>query len=138
MGEGWETRRRREPGNEWAVFALGDRGRINRVVVDTTHFKGNYPDRCSLLASDIGSGTDPSIVTQSMFWHTLLPEQKLEMDRAHVFEREIIDLGPITHVRFNNIPDGGVNRLQLFGILVRDVPDVPSSSRSKMSSLASE
>ena len=49
-----------------------------------------------------------------MFWRPLLPEQKLGMDREHVFQPEIISLGPITHVRFNNIPDGGVNRLRLF------------------------
>jgi allantoicase len=115
MGEGWETHRRRQPGNEWAVFAIGHRGYARRIVVDTTHFKGNYPDRCSILAADVASGTDQSIITQSMFWRTLLPEQKLEMDREHVFEREIVDLGPITHIRFNNIPDGGVNRLRLFG-----------------------
>jgi allantoicase len=116
MGEGWETRRRREPGNEWAIFALGRPGRIKRVVVDTTHFKGNYPDRCSIQAANLDVGTDQSIVTQSMFWRYLLPEQKLEMDRAHTFEKEIVDFGPITHFRFNNIPDGGVNRLRLFGV----------------------
>jgi allantoicase len=116
MGEGWETRRRREPGNEWAIFALGHAGRIKRIVVDTTHFKGNYPDRCSIQASNVGFGTDRSAITQSMFWPYLLPERKLEMDRAHTFEREIVDLGPITHFRFNNIPDGGVNRLRLFGL----------------------
>jgi len=117
MGEGWETRRRREPGNEWAVFTIGRRGRIRRIIVDTTHFKGNYPDRCSILAADVTAGTDQLIVPQSMFWPTLLPEQMLGMDSEHVFQPEIINLGPITHVRFNNIPDGGVNRLRLFGKL---------------------
>jgi allantoicase len=115
MGEGWETRRRREPGNEWAVFRLGAPGTIKRIVVDTTHYKGNYPDRCSIQASYMKGG-DQSAVTQSLFWRVLLPEQKLEMDRAHTFEREITSLGPVTHVRFNNIPDGGVNRLRLLGI----------------------
>jgi allantoicase len=117
MGDGWETRRRREPGNDWAIFALGHRGHIRKIEVDTAHFKGNYPDRCSILAADITAGTDQSLVTQSMFWRTLLPEQKLEMDRQHVFQKEVEDLGPITHVRLNIIPDGGVSRLRLWGEL---------------------
>ena len=115
MGEGWETHRRREPGNEWAIFALGHPGAVERVEVDTTHFKGNYPDRCSLQAAIVGGGMDSSIVTQSMFWRALLPRQKLQADQIHVFQRDLLELGPISHVRFNVIPDGGVNRLRVFG-----------------------
>ena len=115
MAEGWETHRRRQPGNEWAVFALGHRGRIRRIEVDTTHFKGNYPDRCSIHAAEVTGGSDASIVTQSMFWRLLLPEQKLEADRLHGFERELVDLGAVTHLRLNVIPDGGINRLRAFG-----------------------
>lgn len=117
MGDGWETRRRREPGNDWVILALGVPGRVARAEVDTAHFKGNYPDRCSLQAAHVAGGTDQSLVVQSMFWRILLPEQKLEMDRQHLFERELLDLGPITHVRLNVIPDGGVSRLRLFGTL---------------------
>ena len=115
MGDGWETRRRREPGNEWAIVALGHAGRIARIEVDTARYKGNYPDRCSILAAQVGGGTEQSLVTQSMFWRTLLPEQKLQMDKQHSFAAEVADLGPVTHVRFNIIPDGGVMRLRLFG-----------------------
>lgn len=117
MGDGWETRRRREPGNDWAIFALGHRGRIRKIEVDTAHFKGNYPDRCSILAAEVTGGTEDSLVTQSMFWRVLLPEQKLEMDRPHQFQKEIADLGPVTHVRLNIIPDGGVSRMRLYGEL---------------------
>ncbi|MEA2778667.1 MAG: allantoicase [Rhodospirillaceae bacterium] len=117
MGDGWETRRRREPGNDWAILALGHRGSIRRIEVDTAHFKGNFPDRCSILAADIAGGTEESLITQSMFWRSLLPEQQLQMDRIHRFEREVTDLGPVTHVRLNIIPDGGVSRLRLFGQL---------------------
>ena len=116
MGDGWETRRRREPGNDWAILALGRAGRVARVEVDTGHYKGNYPDRCSLQATEVLGGTDESLITQSMFWRVLLPEQKLEMDRQQVFEREIVELGPITHVRLNIFPDGGVGRLRVFGM----------------------
>jgi allantoicase len=115
MGDGWETRRRREPGNDWAVIALGWPGTIRRIEVDTAHFKGNYPDRCSLQATNAKNVPDEALVTQSMFWPVLLPEQKLSMDAVHVFSEQIASLGTITHVRFNIIPDGGVSRLRLWG-----------------------
>ncbi|HOY01264.1 allantoicase [Zoogloea sp.] len=115
MGDGWETRRRREPGNDWCVLELGAPGTVERIEVDTAFFKGNYPDRCSIQAAYVTGGTDRSITTQSMFWQTLLPEQKLQMDAVHSFSDEIARLGPITHVRFNIFPDGGVSRLRLWG-----------------------
>ena len=116
MGDGWETRRRRAPGNEWCILALGKRARISSIVVDTAHFKGNYPDRCLIQAADVKIEIKKSIITNSMFWSTLLPEQKLEMDRIHTFEKEQLnDLGPITHIRVNIIPDGGLSRVRLFG-----------------------
>ncbi|MCC3304471.1 allantoicase [Sneathiella sp. HT1-7] len=121
MGDGWETRRRREPGNDWALIALGHPGVISKIEVDTAHFKGNYPDRCSIQAALVSGGTDQSLVTQSMFWKTLLPEQKLEMDAIHSFEKEVADIGPVSHVRLNIIPDGGVSRLRLYGHISRDV-----------------
>lgn len=119
MGDGWETRRRREPGNDWAIIALGHAGTISKIEVDTAHFKGNYPDRCSIQAGLVTGGTDQSLVTQSMFWKTLLPEQKLSMDAIHSFEDEVAALGPVSHVRLNIIPDGGVSRLRLFGKISR-------------------
>lgn len=119
MGDGWETRRRREPGNDWCILQLGAPGCIERVEVDTAHFKGNFPARCSLQAARLDGGTDQSIVTQSMFWPVLLPEQPLTMDALHSFNEGIADLGPVTHVRFNIIPDGGVSRLRLWGKVAR-------------------
>ncbi|MBV8414656.1 MAG: allantoicase [Verrucomicrobia bacterium] len=114
MGDGWETRRRREPGNDWCIIALGHLGIIQKVEVDTAHFKGNYPDRCSLQAAQVLGGTDDSLIPQSMFWPTLLAEQKLEMDRQHFFAGELVELGLVSHVRFNIIPDGGISRLRLW------------------------
>ena len=115
MGDGWETRRRREPGNDWAIIALARPGTVMKIEVDTAHFKGNYPDRCSIQAAHVAGGTDSSLVTQAMFWPVLLDEQKLDMDKQHVFETELAALGPVTHVRFNIFPDGGVSRLRLWG-----------------------
>src|SRR5262249_18999385 len=51
MGDGWETKRRRGPGHDWVVLKLGVPGVLHRVVVDTAHFKGNFPDSCSLEAA---------------------------------------------------------------------------------------
>jgi len=115
MGDGWETRRLREPGNDWCLIALAHPAIIRKIEVDTAHFKGNYPDRCSFQASQVTGGTSQSIVTQCMFWPVLLEEQKLSMDKEHHFAREVIDLGVVTHVRFNIFPDGGVSRIRLWG-----------------------
>jgi allantoicase len=116
MGDGWETRRRREPGHDWCVLALGLAGRVRRIEVDTAHFKGNYPDRCSLQATCAPDASPASMIAQSQFWSSLLPEVKLGADAVHVFERECVEVGVITHVRFNLHPDGGVSRLRLWGV----------------------
>lgn len=115
MGDGWETRRRREPGNDWCIIALALPGVIQAIEVDTAHFKGNFPDRCSLQAAQVSAGTPQSLVTQAMFWPPLLPEQTLQMDHQHYFTHEILPHEPVTHVRFNIHPDGGVSRLRLRG-----------------------
>ena len=115
MGDGWETRRRREPGNDWCIVELGHPGRIEEVLLDTAFFKGNYPDRCSIQAAMVEGGTAQSIVTQSQFWQELLAPQKLEMDREHVFDAQVEDIGPVSHVRINIFPDGGLSRVRLLG-----------------------
>ena len=55
MSDGWETKRRRGPGYDWVIIKLGAVGDIRRVEVDTSWFKGNFPDSCSLEAFDRGS-----------------------------------------------------------------------------------
>lgn len=100
------------------VIALGARGIVDRVQIDTAHFKGNYPDSCSIQAADMlkfGDGLTDALVTDSMFWKHLMPRQKLGPDQIHDFVQDLQDLGPITHVRLNIHPDGGVSRLRLFG-----------------------
>lgn len=115
MGDGWETRRRREPGHDWCVLALARPGVIEAIEVDTCHFKGNFPERCSIHAALVAGGTPESLVTQSMFWAPLLPEQKLKADHQHHYRREILAHTTISHARFNMHPDGGVSRLRLRG-----------------------
>lgn len=115
MGDGWETRRRREPGFDWCIIALGQPGTIRRIELDTAHFKGNFPDRCSLQAGYASSLSDQALVAQAQFWPTLLPEAKLQADHIHLFLSEVATLGKVTHVRLNLHPDGGVSRLRLWG-----------------------
>jgi allantoicase len=118
MGDGWETRRRREPGNDWIIVRLGAPGTVEKIEVDTAHYKGNYPDRCSLQAALLKGAAERSLATQSMFWDEVMGEQKLEMDRIHTFEgKSIRRLGPVSHVKLNIFPDGGISRLRIFGRL---------------------
>ncbi|MBK1681276.1 allantoicase [Rhodocyclus tenuis] len=119
MGEGWETRRRREPGFDWCIIALGQPGTIRRIELDTAHFKGNFPDRCSLQAGHAPGQSEQALVAQAQFWPTLLPEMKLQADHVHVFSDELATLGHVTHVRLNLHPDGGVSRLRLWGEVAR-------------------
>ena len=108
MSDGWETRRRRGEGHDWCIVRLGTPGRITRAVIDTSFFRGNYPESCTLEG---GSGDSPDAVE----WLEMMPSQKLQPHTRHEFAGEIADLGDITHVRFNIFPDGGVSRLRLFG-----------------------
>lgn len=118
MGDGWETARRRTPGNDWVIIALGHAGVVEEVIVDTLHFKGNYPDSCSIQGAFVKGGTDSQIETQSLFWRELLPSQKLHMHQEHSFSAPLNDLGAITHIRLNVFPDGGVSRLRVLGKVV--------------------
>lgn len=117
MGDGWETRRRREPGHDWAIVALGARGVVQRAVIDTAHYKGNFPHRVSLQAADL-SGFDArltdAIVNQAMFWPELMGEVDMTADAEHEVSG-LAALGAVTHVRVNMHPDGGISRLRLWG-----------------------
>lgn len=118
MGDGWETRRRREPGNDWIIVKLGAPGLIGRVEVDTCHYKGNYPDACSLQGALVTAATDRSIVTEAMFWPQILAPQKLQADHIHTFGGDLLSkAGPVSHVKLNIFPDGGISRLRIFGKL---------------------
>ena len=113
MGDGWETARRRGPGNDWVVLSLGHSGTIDKVELDTAHFKGNYPDRVSIEAALFDSSEEVSVASKK--WRTLLAESKLEMDKQHEFESELESLGDLSHVRLSIYPDGGISRVRLYG-----------------------
>ncbi len=112
MGDGWETRRRRGPGHDWTVVRLAAPGAIHRVEIDTDHFKGNSPERCSLEAVHLPESAGLADAP----WKPLFPETPLQPHTRHRFE-ELLPAGVATHVRLNIFPDGGIARLRLFGTL---------------------
>jgi allantoicase len=109
MGDGWETKRRRGPGHDWAIVRLARRGVIERVELDTDHFKGNAPGKCMLEYADARALFD----ARTARWNPLVQQAPLEAHHQHRWDR----LSPkaATHVRLNIYPDGGVARLRLFG-----------------------
>jgi len=115
MGDGWETKRRRGPGNDWSIVRLAAPGLIHRVEIDTDHFKGNAPASAmvEIVSAPSAKGTDEP----KGEWRTLLPKSALQPHTRHRFD----DLGPpaqpATHARLSIYPDGGVARLRLFGTL---------------------
>jgi len=105
--DGWETRRRRDEGtHDWCVVQLGARGIVRGVDVETTHFKGNYPESCAL---DAGDESD---------WTEILPRTSLKGDAHNLFP--IDSAVPATHVRLRIFPDGGVARLRVYGNVAAD------------------
>lgn len=113
MGDGWETARRRTPGNDWVILRLGHPGHIEKVEIDTAHFKGNYPDRVELRAALVTDERD--LESSSAAWAVLLPESKLDMDMQHFYTDALQDVGAVSHVRLNIFPDGGISRVRLYG-----------------------
>jgi allantoicase len=120
MGDGWETRRRRGPGHDWAVIRLAAPGTIHRVELDTDHFKGNAPDCCSLETLRLDGAEGDVLTNADAPWTPLLPETKVQPHARHRFEGELLAAGVATHVRLNVFPDGGVARLRLYGTLAPD------------------
>ncbi len=117
--DGWETRRRRTPGFDWCIVRLGLPGRIRGVIVDTSYFKGNYPEHCSLEATVIGGqpGTD-QLTSDSIEWSEILPKSELKGDSRNPFP--ISSNERATHLRLKIYPDGGVARLRVYGEVVPD------------------
>ncbi|MFC9328084.1 allantoicase [Kitasatospora sp. NPDC057015] len=113
MGEGWETRRRRDKANDWVQIALAGGGEVLAAEVDTTHFVANAPGWADLVGYDASNGGDPS--TDAGGWFEILPRTRLQPDTRHRFRPAAGR--PVTHVRINVYPDGGLARLRLTGRL---------------------
>lgn len=115
MGDGWETKRRRGSGHDWVILKLGTPSAVEKVVVDTLHFKGNYPDSCSIEGCFSPNADRDTIISDDIAWNEILPENKLTGHAEHIFHKELNDAGPCTHIKLNIFPDGGVSRLRIFG-----------------------
>ena len=115
MGDSWETARRRGPGFDWAVIKLGKPGHVKRISADTLHFKGNFPAHCIVRGvyapgADVDYLSDPNTA-----WKVILPEAKMQANHQHEFDDTIEDVGPVSHVKLEIYPDGGVGRLRIWG-----------------------
>jgi allantoicase len=115
--DGWETRRRRTPGHDWAVVRLGVPGIVAGIVIDTAFFTGNVPTRGSVDGAAVEG--HPSIDELGKAdWQPLVPLSDLAGDTANAFA---VESGRrVTHVRLNIHPDGGVARLRVHGTAVPD------------------
>ena len=116
MGDGWETRRRRIPGNDWILVKMGAIAKIENIEIDTAHFKGNYPDSFSIQAIKNESDEDKELIENSINWPKLIDKTKLFMNQRHYYYKEnFLKLGPINCLRLNIYPDGGISRFRVFG-----------------------
>ena len=116
MGDGWETKRNRTPNNrDWVIVRLAHKGTIEKILIDTCHFKGNYPDSCLIEGCAITYKEESRLADHDVGWTTILPQSKLSADHEHLFEDEIVNKGPFTHARLSIFPDGGVSRMRLWG-----------------------
>lgn len=112
--DGWETRRRRSPGHDYAIVRLGVPGVVHGVVIDTAWFKGNYPPHASVEATSLPQGAS----LEQAVWETLVPKSAIKGDSENPFE--VTDRHRWTHVRLTIYPDGGVARFRVHG---EPVPD---------------
>ena len=113
--DGWETRRRRDPGYDWCVIRLGMPGVVRGVVVDTSYFRGNYPEACSVDACELDGTPGPAAVLDA-HWKEILPRSLLTGDTRNEFG--ITATERFTHLRLNIFPDGGVARLRVLGEVI--------------------
>jgi allantoicase len=118
MADGWENARRRDDGHDYATFALAAAGQVQQAELDTSYFVGNAPGWARLLGA-ASATSDPAAVPSSgllgseLLWSELLPRTRLQPDTRHRFL--VAPADPVTHVRLEVFPDGGMARLRVLG-----------------------
>ncbi len=132
--DGWETRRRREPGNDWVIIRLGLPGIVRGVDVDTNHFKGNFPESCSIDGACFDGPVSAEYLTGAsagprIDWVQVLPKSRLHGHTQNLLPADIGERR-LTHVRLNIFPDGGVARFRVYGDVA---PDWPALARRNLS-----
>ena len=126
--DGWESRRRRTPGHDWSVLRLGMPGRIHGVVVDTSFFRGNYPESCWIEGTVAPADTSvDTLLGEGTAWTEVLPRTKLAGDTKNRFAVDVP--WRFTHLRFHIDPDGGVARLRVHGEVIADPAAVAGPGR---------
>ena len=116
MGDGWETRRSRGKNFDWLIIKCATVGKINKIQIDTHHFKGNYPDKCSIQAAFIDKKiSSRAIVNNSKKWKLLLNKVKLYAHKKHNFKNNLMKSKKINYIKINIFPDGGISRIRVFG-----------------------
>ena len=127
--DGWETRRRRDTGDhDWCIIRLGAPAIVHGVNVDTTHFKGNYPEACAIDGCSLAGLPAIDDVVRAP-WREIIVRTALTGDTHNPIA---VDGGPrvlsergertATHLRLRIFPDGGVARLRVYGEVVADWP----------------
>jgi len=116
MGDGWETKRSRGEGHEdWVIVKLGARGKMDRCVIDTMHFRGNFPRRARVEGLDAGKEVDEMVDVKDVRWVDVGNIEKCVKDAEH----ELRFNGKVcTHMKIIIVPDGGVKRFRVFGIRI--------------------
>src|SRR5947208_2421495 len=105
--DGWESRRRRTPGNDWCVVQLGLRGVIKHIDIDTNHFLGNHPPFASLDAISMPEKFPKNLASvERLPWTLVLKKSPLNPGSQNLFAIEKNEIW--TNVRLNIFPDGGV------------------------------
>ena len=120
MGDGWETRRRRGPGYDWSLVRLAATGMLDHLEIDTNHFKGNYPDTCSVEGILAEGASVDELAPGARPFVEILPRTKLQAHTRHLFDEELRARGPFSHVRINVYPDGGISRLRVWGSVTHE------------------
>ena len=116
MGDGWETRRSRGKNFDWLILKCAAAGKINKIQIDTHHFKGNYPDKCSVQAAYINNrASSKSIIKRSKNWKLLLNKVKLHAHKKHNFTNKLMKNQKVNYIKINIYPDGGISRIRVLG-----------------------
>lgn len=114
MSDGWETKRSREPGHvDWVIIKLGATTNIQQIVIDTAHFRGNFPQKINVKG--IKTDDELALTHNSDKWETLVGDSKTGPDQEHTFDVKSDD--SYSHILLTIIPDGGVKRVRVLGTI---------------------
>jgi allantoicase len=135
--DGWESRRKRRPGHDHCIIELGKRGHVLGVDIDTNHFLGNHPPFASLDGVLAPRGASVETLA-ALSWRELLAQAPLRPGSQNLFVTS--DPSPVSHVRLNIFPDGGVARLRVYGRVIPDWSErrIDETTRTELADTAPE